>query len=416
MGSPPVPSYANIFMATNIDQEIQNLAQKYNLGDMKSLQLIKRFLDDIFLIFNGSTKKLHELFNAINKINPTIKFTMNHTSLQSEPQENRCSCKYQESIPFLDPLCSIVNGRIETDLYKKETDRNQYLLTSSIHPVQCTRNLPYSLALRIVRICSRISDRDKRFLELKNLLLDREYPIRVIDNALEKAKKIPRSFALQKVNNRKQTDRSIFAVTFDPRLPSIPNLQAKHWRSMIAQDCHLAEVFPKPPLTAFKRQRNLRDILIRAKVPKPVKIHKERQLKGMKKCGKSCVACPYILEGNVVKIGLKEWKINTKLNCNSYNVIYLLKCKKENCKERYYIGQTKNMFKNRVSDHKGYITKKKTEKSTGYHFSQPGYSLSDLTVTLLELVKKNDPLYRREREKHFINKFNTLHKGMNREL
>ena len=38
------------------------------------------------------------------------------------------------------------------------------------------------------------------------------------------------------------------------------------------------------------------------------------------------------------------------------------------------------MIKNCVSDHKAYITKKKTEESTGYHFNRPGHSLSDLAV------------------------------------
>ena len=65
--------------------------------------------------------------------------------------------------------CSIKQNKIVTDLYRKETDRNQYLLTSSCHPVECTDNIPFSLALRIVRICSEIETREKRFLELKEL-------------------------------------------------------------------------------------------------------------------------------------------------------------------------------------------------------------------------------------------------------
>ena len=62
MGSKPVPAYANIFM-DKIYQIIKTLAKQYDEGDQKALQLMKRFLDDIFIIFHGTTKKLHELLD-----------------------------------------------------------------------------------------------------------------------------------------------------------------------------------------------------------------------------------------------------------------------------------------------------------------------------------------------------------------
>ena len=92
-----------------------------------------------------------------------------------------------------------MEGTILTDLYRKETDRNQYLLPSSCHPAHTTKNIPYSLALRIVRICSLPDDREKRFSELKNLLLSRDYKSGVIDYAIGRARKVPRTEALKKV-------------------------------------------------------------------------------------------------------------------------------------------------------------------------------------------------------------------------
>ena len=65
-------------------------------------------------------------------------------------------------------------------MFKKETDRNQYLLTSSCHPAHINQNIPYSLALRIVRICTDPEDRDNRFAELRSMLLERDYKARVI--------------------------------------------------------------------------------------------------------------------------------------------------------------------------------------------------------------------------------------------
>ena len=50
--------------------------------------MLKRFLDDYFTIFVGTTKELHKLLKEINKVYPTIKLTMNHTSVRGELKED----------------------------------------------------------------------------------------------------------------------------------------------------------------------------------------------------------------------------------------------------------------------------------------------------------------------------------------
>ena len=132
---------------------------------------MKRFLDDIIKLFVGTTKQLHNIFDEMNKIHPTLKFTLNHTTPEDEAEEDRCDCKPQNSIPFLDTSLTIIDGKIDTDLYKKDTDRNQYLLRESCHAAGVTASIPYSLSLRIVRISSRVDNRDLRLKELKNVLL-----------------------------------------------------------------------------------------------------------------------------------------------------------------------------------------------------------------------------------------------------
>ena len=75
-----------MFMAKQIDNKIKSLATGIT-GESK-LRLLKRFLDDLFLIFKGTTKELHEFFNLINKIHPAIKFTMTPTKRKNKnPKE-----------------------------------------------------------------------------------------------------------------------------------------------------------------------------------------------------------------------------------------------------------------------------------------------------------------------------------------
>ena len=79
-----------------------------------------------------------------------------------------------------------------------------------------------------MRICSLPENRNKRHLELKTLLLTREYEINLIDAAINKAVQIPISEALKRVVKTKTSQRTVFAITFDPRLPTISGIVKKH--------------------------------------------------------------------------------------------------------------------------------------------------------------------------------------------
>ena len=53
-------------------------------------------------------------------------------------------------------------------------------------------------------------------------------------------------------------------------------------------------------------------------------------------------------------------------------------------------------------------------KATGAHFNQRGHSISDMQITIIEKVFNPDPQFWKQREKMFINKFNTRYKGINK--
>ena len=80
-------------------------------------------------------------------------------------------------------------------------------------------------------------------MNLKKLLLNREYSERTIDAAINRARQIPRHIALRRARRKTENRRPVFALTYDPRLPDIQSIQAKHWRSMVSQDPYLSEVF-----------------------------------------------------------------------------------------------------------------------------------------------------------------------------
>jgi hypothetical protein len=150
MGTRVAPTMANIFMAS-IDNLIQSLSVTENLN---YIHFYKRFIDDIFIIWTGSKEDLNLFMSKINDLHKSIKFT----------------CDYdlsKRSTTFLDTTISLIDNELNSDLYRKPTDRVQYLLPNSCHPNHIFKNVPYSLALRILRICSKKDDLEKRLEELQ---------------------------------------------------------------------------------------------------------------------------------------------------------------------------------------------------------------------------------------------------------
>ena len=73
------------------------------------------------------------------------------------------------------------------------------------------------------------------------------------------------------------------------------------------------------------------------------------------------------------------------------------------------------MLSSIVAEHRGYVSKGETDQSTGVHFNKPGYSLADLSVSVIEHTRGRGTEYRKEREHYFIQRFDTYYTGMNKQ-
>jgi hypothetical protein len=153
MGTKVAPTFANIFMA-KIDKKILENSKTF-------IHFFKRYIDDILIIWTGTEKDFDEFMTKINTLHETIKFTHSY-------------CFKNKSTTYLDMTVKIAKNKIVTDLYRKPTDKVQYLLPNSCHPSHIFKSIPYSLALRLVRICSTRDLLNKRLEELKVMLLTRK--------------------------------------------------------------------------------------------------------------------------------------------------------------------------------------------------------------------------------------------------
>ena len=127
----------------------------------------------------------------------SLKVLFLRTTLQGAYNQADVELDMINDIPFLDVKIFLENGKIETDLYCKPTDKHQYLLHSSSHPYHTKKSIPYSLALRLRRICSKDEFFDTRSSELERYLTKRGYKNNFVKSQISRAKSIPRNNTLK---------------------------------------------------------------------------------------------------------------------------------------------------------------------------------------------------------------------------
>ena len=207
-------------------------------------------------------------------------------------------------------------------------------------------------------------------------------------------------------------DREVLALEYHPNLPSVANVVKRHWSVMTSQSQSLKRCFKKPSIVAYRRGKSLRDILIKAKISS--KRRSVRRVYGYKPCGEACQNCWHSVRAtkHSCKRTGRSWPIKAPLNCKSRNVIYKLMCRK--CVEFVYLGKTSRQFRQRMQEHRGYISQKKLNQPAGYHFNLPGHSKADLMCMAIEQVKPmNEPEILDIRESLWIECYDSICFGAN---
>ena len=192
------------------------------------------------------------------------------------------------NVPFLDVNVSPTSDEnINTDLYTK------HLLYSSCHPLHTQKAIPFSLALRLRRICSTDETFKIRTTELTTYLLKRGYKRDFVSKQIQRAANIPHIHTLQPKQINKP-ERIPFLTTYNQSLPSIFNvIKKKHYNLLLSSD-RCKNSFLNLPVVAFSRSPNLRDLLVTAKLCPNVTHSNSALSSGSFCCGKNCATCPNI--------------------------------------------------------------------------------------------------------------------------
>ena len=312
--------------------------------------LYKRYIDDIVGAAIGSRHELEMFIDYVSNFYPFLKFTHEVSS---------------SSVNFLDLTLSITGNKISSDIFFKPTDSHNYLLYSSSHPPSCLNAIPYSQLLRAKRICSNNDDFDRASDQIIDFFEARGYPSDITKRASERISNVGRTTALRTKSSRSQSQRIPLVLPFHSSVNPIRRIIFKHYKTLMS-DPSTKEVFPHLPVTAYKRERNISDHLVRAAHP----LRSGDENPGTYPCGRGrCNTCKYVTRGTVLVCGPSNTnQINTRFTCTSSNVVYAITC--TNCKI-LYIGETKRRLADRITEHLRSVKKNFTGYPVATHFNPP---------------------------------------------
>lgn len=386
MGTKMAPSYACLFMG-DLEQRILD-----NSPDKPYLWV--RFIDDIFGIWTHGLEKWQTFFEHLNSSHSSIKFvgTVSDTC-----------------IPFLDVEVHLKNDLISTDLYTKPTNSHNYLPWNSCHPKGTKKGIIYSEALRVRRICSEQEFFNKRLYQLGGYLRSCNYPANYINSAFAIVRSMPRSDTLE-YRTRQQNTRTTFPITFHPNLRNLPHTLMDKYKNVLLRDPTNKQTFKEPPMLAYKRPPNLRNLITRASITPRQDTH----IAGFYDCANSkCKTHTHNITGDTFSSSItnKTYRMTQSLDCNIHNLIYLITCAKSDCKQQY-VGETGRRHRDRFPEHIGDINSG-AAKPVAVHFCLPGHTTKHVQVQVIEHCKKQTTHFRKGREKYWqrilkpqINKIN----------
>ena len=216
-----------------------------------------------------------------------------------------------------------------------------------------------------------------------------------IQRQIDRATNVSRAEAL-KAKNKDTIDRVPLVVTYHPDLPCLSKILQKHLPILhISNRMQLA--VPNLPLVAYRRARNLKDLLVRAQIRPP-----QQEYKGTSRCGRPrCKTC------SLVRTGVRFCSTTTKesftakvtATCKSDNVVYLIQCKR--CGKQY-VGETENPLHLRMNGHRSDYYRKLPDKPVAMHFNTSGHTFNDATVMVIEQMGVANSTYRKNRESYWI--------------
>ena len=359
-------------------------------SELKPL-IFYRYVDDIIGIWQHGNESFNEFTKIANAIHPRIKIEAFISPL---------------TVNFLDVTITYKNDKLETTIFTKESDKHMYVHERSQHPITTKQAIPIGLAIRAKRICSNEQQYQQNKKKIVHHMKQRGYREEKVRSAMHKVDNMDRENLLQyKTKEDKESTRVPLIITYSSQLPDVQSILHQKM-NILHRSAKARKIFPKAPITAFRRDQNLQDILVHIKHSKQF----NRTIQGTHQCMKKCTICSYAREGNIVEMN-KRYVFNDSITCKTSNLVYGIFCKK--CEKLMYVGETGTTVYERMANHISTVRNKKDDPIPR-HFNTAGHRVQDLQWMGLERLRNKDIHMRKIRESFWIKKLGTLEpEGLN---
>ena len=240
-------------------------------------------------------------------------------------------------------------------------------------------------------------------IKLRENFLIRQYPESIINKAFDKVQLLNRSDIIQyKLKNVQNWQHIPFITTFSNLLVSdkdnnIYKVLAQAWNQLSSNFSHLGL-----PKIVFRKGRSLSGLLTSTQFPQAAWTNKITYIinnvdlqatnitvGGSSPCnGPRCKTCSILTAGNSIRSSYfdKLYNLADNLNCNSANIIYVIRCSK--CKIQY-VGETRNPLRERMKAHRSCI-KLNRDTPIGIHFNSIDHNITHLQIMPIEQLKTDN--------------------------
>lgn len=348
MGKKFGPAYADIFMAEWETAALEKC-------EKKPLHYY-RYLDDIWGIWMHSEEEFNIFLDTLNNHNPSIK-------LKATVDQN--SINFLDTTTFKGPKFTQHN-QLDIKVYFKETDTHTLLHKNSYHPKHTFAGLIKSQLLRFHRICTRKDDFKRATKVLFSALSTRGYSRTFLRSCFK---------TFLQLNPIQVSAALPFITTFSPSTVNLvrrikDNFQTVMEGKQPEQDLRI--------IAAFRKNKNLKDYLVRSKVK-----HREGQHLVPK--------TNYFKQINWIHNSQtqKVFKLPIRGTTTSENCVYVIICK--NCGKKY-VGETGRTIHLRFQGHKQNILKRQnTDRHAVRHFVGHGWDAVQASVLEWQSTLDHEP-------------------------
>ena len=387
MGTKLAPNYANLFMS--------DFENKHVFTQSHQPTYYRRYIDDIFFIWNGLSTELDNFIDHLNSAHPTIKFTKTISNSQ---------------VTFLDLDIYKKDDIYHTKPHFKPTNTFSYVHGTSNHPSSTFKGVTTGENIRILRNTSEEHNYIKTMDFIKERFRARKYPSHLTATP---------SIDFSERNNHLSSSRDkainhcpTFITTFDPTIP-LKDIICEDWPRLTSNP-ELRNYFRQPPQITYRHSPNLAQLLVRAKlhftISTTINSHPVPNIpvinypaKNIKCRHQQCATCPQLTEkSHYNSFQTKQYyPINQIFSCDTTCAIYLLEC--QYCSKQY-IGETHTTVRSRMKHHRN-ISKTALNRPIYAHLLEHHGSFSIYSITVIDRVQ--DTLQRKQKEQYYINLLKT---------